>query len=159
MKFFTVPLLDHHAGEDHLNRFLGDHRILSIDHQFVSAGSGSFWAICVTYQEGNTANPPIAKGKIDYREVLPQAEFEIFARLRRLRKELAEREGVPAYALFTSEQLAVMVRNRVRTLQDLGKISGIGPARVEKYAQPFLEILSRNAFEESDDETSGRKAD
>ena len=39
----------------------------------------------------------------------------MFAKLRALRKTLADREGVPAYALFTNEQLADMVRRRITT--------------------------------------------
>ena len=55
-----------------------------------------------------TAGPAEGRneGRIDYKEVLSAPEFERFARLRLLRKELAEKEGVPAYAIFTNEQLA-----------------------------------------------------
>lgn len=65
----------------------------------------------------------------------------MFARLRALRKTLAEQEGVPAYALFTNEQLAGMVQRRVRTVGDLREIDGVGEARVEKYGGAFLDIL------------------
>lgn len=81
--------------------------------------------------------------KVDYREVLSEADFKLFARLRTLRKELAEHEGVPAYALFTNEQLAAMVARRVRTPAELGAIPGVGAARVEKYASRFLELLGQ----------------
>ena len=51
---------------------------------------------------------------------------------------------MPAYAVFTNEQLATMVRRRVTTVADLGEIDGVGKSRIQKYAAPFLEIL-RNA--------------
>ena len=52
------------------------------------------------------------RGKVDFKEVLSDPEFAVFARLRALRKERADAEGVPAYALFTNEQLAEMVQRR-----------------------------------------------
>jgi superfamily II DNA helicase RecQ len=60
-----------------------------------------------------------------------------------LRKSLAEQEGVPAYALFTNEQLAEMITRRVTTTAALGKVSGVGKARLEKYADTFLNLLKK----------------
>jgi superfamily II DNA helicase RecQ len=57
--------------------------------------------------------------------------------LRTLRKTLADQEGVPAYALFTKEQLADMVRRPVLSLEGLAGIDGVGQARVEKYGDAF----------------------
>ena len=54
---------------------------------------------------------------------------------------IAEREGVPPYALFNNDQLAAMVRTKVRTKEDMGRIDGVGPGRIEKYAESFLEVL------------------
>jgi superfamily II DNA helicase RecQ len=78
---------------------------------------------------------------VDYREVLSAAEFQVYAHLRALRKTLADRDGVPAYALFTNDQLAAMVRQRVDSAAALGRIDGVGPARVEKYGATFLDAL------------------
>lgn len=69
-------------------------------------------------------------------------QFLAFARLRALRKERAEAEGVPAYALFTNEQLADMVRRRVTSAAVLQDIPGIGEARVEKSAFAAPELTS-----------------
>ena len=94
------------------------------------------------------------KTKIDYREVFDERDFATFAALRTLRKELAEAEGVPAYALFTNEQLAAMVRGKARTVADLAAIEGVGKSRVEKYAAAFLKALADSlkttATEEND---------
>ena len=73
------------------------------------------------------------KNKIDYKDVLKPEEFAVFAKLRDLRKQIAQAEAVPVYTIFTNEQLADMVRAKVTTRAGLGKIDGIGEARVEKY--------------------------
>ncbi|MBI4754199.1 MAG: HRDC domain-containing protein [Betaproteobacteria bacterium] len=62
--------------------------------------------------------------RIDYREVLNEQDFAVFADLRRLRKGLAEQDGVPAYALFTNEQL-VALRARLQDERTLR----LAPAR------------------------------
>ena len=47
--------------------------------------------------------------KIDYKEVLNEVDFAVFARLRDLRKVISDKEAIPAYSIFTNEQLAAMV--------------------------------------------------
>ncbi len=108
-------------------------------------GPGSYWTFCVGYLDGTEKLPVMRKGRIDYREVLNERDFAVFAKLRRLRKEIAEREGVPAYALFTNEQLAEMVTGRVSSLADLQAIDGIGEAKLKKYGETFLAEL-KNSF-------------
>jgi superfamily II DNA helicase RecQ len=147
LHFVTVPIHDGAAAENDLNQFLGSRRVVSVDRHLVPDGTRSAWAICVTYLDGGPSAgaggsaDPSSKKRLDYREVLPPAEYLVFAKLRDLRKQLAERDGVPPYAVFTNEQLADMVRLRARSAAELARIEGIGPARIEKYSVSFLEIL------------------
>jgi len=60
-----------------------------------------------------------------------------------LRKSLADQEGVPAYAVFTNEQLATMAREGINDLAALGSIKGVGKSRVEKYGHAVLDILKK----------------
>ena len=78
------------------------------------------------------------KSRIDYKEVLSPEDFELFSRLRELRKSIADVEGIPPYAVFTNEQLAEMARTKVKTKSDMSKINGIGDAKMKKYADRFL---------------------
>ncbi|HRY14467.1 MAG TPA: HRDC domain-containing protein [Candidatus Competibacteraceae bacterium] len=159
-RFFHVPALDPAAETEILNRFLAERRIVAVDRQFVADGGNSFWALSVAYRDGVSALDPTGapgrpeKTKIDYREVFDERDFATFVALRTLRKELAETEGVPAYALFTNEQLAAMVRGKARTVTDLAAIEGVGKSRVEKYAAAFLKVLADSsqtaATEEND---------
>jgi superfamily II DNA helicase RecQ len=118
---------------------------MTVEKQFVSLGIESYWSICVTYIEGAAPSITTLSGnrreRIDYKEVLGEQEFAVYAQLRELRKSLAEQEGVPAYALFTNEQLAEMVTRKVRTETELAQIEGVGKARLEKYGGVFLQML------------------
>jgi superfamily II DNA helicase RecQ len=88
------------------------------------------------------------RGKVDFKDLLSPQEFAVFARLRAMRKDHADAEGLPAYAIFTNEQLAEMVQRRVHSATALGEIPGVGEARVEKYGQAFLNILKEAALPE-----------
>ncbi len=145
MHFFTIPMGDE-AAQDELNVFLSSHRVLGVERHFVQGNESGTWAVCVTHLEGRSA-PTVRRGKVDYREVLGEREFAVFAELRSLRKQLAESEGVPAYALFTNEQLARMVREPVLTKDALGALNGVGAARVAKYGDAFLEVMTRRKSE------------
>jgi ATP-dependent DNA helicase RecQ len=66
----------------------------------------------------------------------------LFQRLRALRKELADRQGVPAYIVFSDKVLREMAARRPATAADLLDVPGVGPAKLERYGQVFLEVLS-----------------
>jgi superfamily II DNA helicase RecQ len=145
-KFFTVPIQDDGSAERALNEFLQRHRVLAVDRRWVEQGAASFWSFCVDFLEVTTnANRSPRDGssrnKVDYREVLSPEDFAVFARLRELRKEIAQAEAVPVYTVFTNEQLAQMVQNRAASKAALEKIAGVGNARIEKYGPRVLELL------------------
>jgi len=147
LRFFTIPLLGGEAAAEELNRFLASHRILAVDRHLAQDSGVSIWAVCVSYEPagesraGDSRSASGRRGKVDYREVLSEADFTVYARLRTLRKEIADSEGVPVYSLFTNEQLAEMVTRRVSSATALREISGIGEARVQKYGEAFLSAL------------------
>lgn len=146
-EFFVVPIHDDGAAATALNKFLSTHRVLAVERRWVEQGAQSFWAFCVDWLVGPSPaskpdGAPSHRNKVDYKAVLPPAEFQVFAALRDWRKRAAEAEAVPLYAVFTNQQLAAMVQNRVRSKADLGKITGVGDARVEKYGNDLLALLA-----------------
>ena len=149
--FFIVPITYPEAAQAELNAFLARERVLNVQRQFVAEGVNSFWAFCVELGAGpgplpqglkahpaRTAGREKAAAAIDYKQVLSEADFTVFAGLRELRKQLAQQEGVPVYAVFTNEQLAEVAQRRCSTKAALGEIDGIGAARIEKYGQALL---------------------
>ncbi len=145
-RVFTIPAIGATETEaEELNAFLRTHKVLNVERQLVSDGQLSCWTFCVSYvrtsiseSQGGTPRKP----RIDYKEALSEQDFAVFAKLRTLRKSLSEAEGVPAYALFTNEQLAEMVRQRIQTKKGLAQIKGVGEARIEKYGDAFLTAMS-----------------
>ena len=140
-KFFQIPTSDSGTAADALNGFLRSHRIVAVRSELVRLGETAFWAFSVEYLEGAGKIPDRMLAKVDYREVLKEAEFKVFTRLREWRKGVAEKEGVPVYTVFTNEQLAEMARKNVRTMVDLGRIDGVGEARLSKYGEAVLTVM------------------
>ena len=78
--------------------------------------------------------PPYQK-RIDYREVLDEATFARFAKLRERRKAIAQEDGVPPYMVMTDAQMAEAVKDGEPSLEVLKKIDGFGEARLLKYGE------------------------
>jgi superfamily II DNA helicase RecQ len=140
--FFRVPSLPEPGATQLLNDFLRSHNVLSLHREWVCAGDASFWAFCVHYQEGTPASGVGATAKVDYKQVLSDTQFQLFCRLRDLRKQIAEREAVPVFAVFTNEQLATMVQGSAKSVIELKAISGIGDAKVNKYGAEVIALLT-----------------
>ena len=63
---------------------------------------------------------------------------ELFARLRSVRKRLAQERGLPAYMVFSDATLRAMVRQRPRTLDQMLEVSGVGAKKLQSYGEEFL---------------------
>jgi DNA helicase-2/ATP-dependent DNA helicase PcrA len=66
---------------------------------------------------------------------------ELFAQLRAWRKQRADTESVPAYVVFTDATLEALAEVRPTTREAMLRINGIGPSKLEKYADDVLAIL------------------
>ncbi|MBC9936815.1 MULTISPECIES: DNA helicase RecQ [unclassified Leucobacter] len=69
-------------------------------------------------------------------------QLERFERLRSWRAEEAREQGVPAYIVFGNETLKALSVHRPSTLEELGGISGIGEAKLERYGEAVLAVLA-----------------
>lgn len=138
ISLFTVAPGDSRALDD-LNRCLRGHRVLTLDRQCHEG----VWSFCVTWQPGGATEAGPAE-KVDYKTVLDEKTFALFSHLRIVRKALAEKENLPPYAVFTNEQLAEVARRRCVLPADLGKIDGIGAARVEKYGAAIVAAIAQH---------------
>ena len=136
-KTFFLPIFGSEQAEMQLNSFLRTNRIITVQKEFLQNERG--WCFLVEYT--NDADSTKATGKVDYMKILSQEDFAIFSKLRELRKTIAAQEQIPAYAVFTDEQLSHIAREKPDTLQKLQKINGIGSAKAEKYGNIFIKLL------------------
>jgi ATP-dependent DNA helicase RecQ len=71
-------------------------------------------------------------------EVLDPKLFDI---LRKLRKQIADREGVPAFVVFSDASLRQMVAKKPKTESGLLAVSGVGRIKLERYGSDFLKAI------------------
>ena len=74
----------------------------------------------------------------------------LFERLRDLRKSIADQQGVPAYVVFNDKTLRAMAETRPSTPGELLAVSGVGPLKLERYGEAFLEAVGGGATEAAD---------
>ena len=140
-KIFTMPV---HAeiAEAELNAFISGHKVINVQREFVSNRENSFWSFCVEYCEtvknGSGASHVSRRQRVDYKDALSPVQFAVFSRMRKRRKELADAEGRPAYAVCTDSQLAAMSAVENLTLEDLRSIDGVGDAKVKRYGEKLV---------------------
>jgi ATP-dependent DNA helicase RecQ len=65
----------------------------------------------------------------------------LFQSLRELRKSIADRQGVPAYIVFSDKTLRAMAEGRPSTPNEFLALSGVGPLKLERYGEEFLEAV------------------
>ncbi|MFE4001633.1 DNA helicase RecQ [Nocardioides sp. YIM B13467] len=80
------------------------------------------------------------KPKVAAADLSPEAA-EVFERLRAWRGEVAKEQGVPAYVVFHDATLREIATRLPASRDELGTISGIGEAKLEKYADGVLAVL------------------
>ena len=147
IKIFTVRI---HAAEQSLgemNRFLASKKIMEIEQQFFSNEKEAYWTFCVRYIDNNTSlfEKASTKQKVDYRAVLNEIDFLVFTKLREYRKIISINQAVPAYAIFTDEELSEISKLPELTQANLVSIQGIGDKKAEKYGKILIDLYHLNS--------------
>lgn len=154
IKFFAIPLMAGAEEVETLNRFLRSVKVLEIDKQLVTIGTSAYWSFCVSYfPVGQGDFLPTNTKKIDYKEVLKDTDFQKFCQLRKIRKQLADDDAVPAFAVFTDYELSEIAQSEEVSLGSLGKIKGIGVKKLEKYGKKLCELYANLRSDETDSGT------
>ena len=82
----------------------------------------------------------IKAGAIECDEVL-------FARLRALRRQLADERGVPAYIIFSDVSLREMARKYPTTSTEFRRIPGVGEQKLKDFGEAFLSAIRSHSAE------------
>ena len=114
-------------------------------------------ALCLT-----AAARPILRGESQLQLAIPRARVKdkrlaqlglddadrnLFQRLRALRKQLADRDEVPPFVVFSDTTLVEMAETRPRNERELLKVSGVGQRKLQKYGSEFLTAICAYGLE------------
>ena len=61
--------------------------------------------------------------------------------LKAKRTELAREQGVPPYVIFHDSTLLEILKHRPGNLDEMGRISGVGQAKLAKYGDAFVQVV------------------
>ena len=79
---------------------------------------------------------------------LGDEEQRLLGTLKALRTSIAREEQVPPYIVFSDRTLAELAVKRPRSMTAFGNVRGVGPMKLERYGQRFLDAISEaNDFE------------
>lgn len=69
-------------------------------------------------------------------------EREQWEALRTLRRNLAQEHAVPPYVIFPDSTLLEMLRSKPTSMAEMGRVSGVGARKLERYGEAFLQVLA-----------------
>ena len=110
--------------------------------RMLQRGEGEF-----IYRKDTVAAPQAAKtrgsGDGGTEPHLSEGETTVLGVLKALRLEIARERGVPAFVVFHDRTLIEMARRRPRTEEEFSEITGVGAAKLEAFAEPFLAAVDK----------------
>lgn len=68
----------------------------------------------------------------------------LFAKLKHLRKSIAEQDDVPPFVVFSDASLADMAETFPQSSSAFLAISGVGQTKLERYGERFIEVIIRH---------------
>ena len=89
------------------------------------------------YEEFKENNKSKASG------ILQEGDEPLFQKLRQLRMEIARKEKVPPYIVFSDKTLVHMCMIKPQNKEEMLSVSGVGEHKYAKYGQQFLEAVNQ----------------
>ena len=78
------------------------------------------------------------------RNAVPNYDKDLFARLRFLRKQIADKENIPPYIVFNDATLQEMAQYMPTSKTEMLQINGVGAIKLERFAQPFMTLINEH---------------
>ena len=69
---------------------------------------------------------------------------KLFAKLRKLRKSIADEENIPPYVVFNDATLIDMAEILPTSYGEMLAVNGVGQRKLDKYADPFLDLIQEH---------------
>jgi ATP-dependent DNA helicase RecQ len=102
---------------------------------------------------------PILRGELSLQLAVPRLSIDLdkkaklnsgnydralFAKLKHLRKSIAEQDDVPPFVVFSDASLAEMAELLPHYTADFLKINGVGQTKLERYGERFLRVIAKH---------------
>ncbi len=78
------------------------------------------------------------------RQSVANYDKDLFARLRFLRKQIADKENIPPYIVFNDATLQEMAEYMPTSNIEMLQINGVGSIKLERFGQPFMALIQEH---------------
>ena len=78
------------------------------------------------------------------RQSVANYDKDLFARLRFLRKQIADKENIPPYIVFNDATLQEMAQYMPTCNIEMLQINGVGSIKLERFGQPFMALIQEH---------------
>jgi ATP-dependent DNA helicase RecQ len=131
-------IIDHLLDKGYLRLQGDEYPVLSLSPRFREIIAGQTPLVLMLPREPELSKAPLPSG------TAPEAgegDEALLTRLKELRKDIAREAQVPAYIVFSDAALRDMCRRRPRDPSRFQEVSGVGPAKLEKYGDAFIALI------------------
>jgi ATP-dependent DNA helicase RecQ len=102
--------------------------------------------LAVYKEESNTSvGKDAPKKRSKYQPIRPKQSADLdetlLDSLRQLRKQIAEKDSMPAYIIFSDAAIQDMIEKKPTTLEEFSMIRGVGQAKLDKYGKVFVALI------------------
>ena len=73
--------------------------------------------------------------------ILANNQRKLFAKLRKLRKAIADEENIPPYVVFNDATLIEMAEQMPLSPGDMLSVNGVGTRKLERFGQEFMALI------------------
>ncbi len=95
-------------------------------------------------QHKDTTPPVVHVHRVKITNSSRSESQDLFERLRKLRKKLADEQGFPPYIILSDQSLHELATSKPKTIEQFGLIHGIGEFKKQKYGEIFLKEINKN---------------
>jgi len=112
------------------------------DHLYPTIGLSAKGIRVMKKEEAASINlPEIKKPVKTVAEVATDFSPELYESLRQKREELGTEQGIPLFLVLSNRTLREMAASVPKSMAELLQVHGIGPAKMERYGQDFLDVI------------------
>lgn len=94
-----------------------------------------------SYKERQEQEQANAKTKAPTQLKRERLRDELFEHLRQIRKEIAQKEGIPPYLIFSDATLEEMAFSKPQTEDDMLAVSGVGEKKLVQFGYRFIKAI------------------
>ena len=115
---------------------------------YLRPSDGAYPILMLTERAGNVLRgkePVLRKEKVRISQIIE--DNDLFEKLRGIRKDIAEKEKVPPYIIFSDATLKEMSASMPANESELLQVKGVGEQKLLAYGQAFLAAISEYCSE------------